>query len=66
MNASEWAERIVAMLDDKDPGVTLTVASLITAMAQNDLDAYSGCYQRAVNKLDRVSVIVAIERWDTF
>jgi AP-2 complex subunit alpha len=54
MNVTEWAERIVAMLDDSDPGVTLTVASLITAMAQRDLDAFSGCYQRAVNKLDRV------------
>ncbi|OCF32713.1 AP-2 complex subunit alpha [Kwoniella heveanensis BCC8398] len=51
---SEWAERIVAMLDDYDHGVVLTAATLITTMAQADLEAFSGCYQKAVRRLDKV------------
>lgn len=43
------------MIDDSDPGVALTVTTLITAMAQDALEAFSGCYQKAVKRLDRVS-----------
>lgn len=59
MNTSDWAERIVAMIGDIDPGVSLTAISLCTAMAQSNLDAFKGCYQIAVQKLDRVSAVVA-------
>jgi AP-2 complex subunit alpha len=52
---TDWAERIVSMIDDSDPGVALTVTTLITAMAQDALEAFSGCYQKAVKRLDRVS-----------
>ncbi|WVQ95122.1 hypothetical protein IAU59_002216 [Kwoniella sp. CBS 9459] len=51
---SEWAERIVAMLDDYDHGVVLTAATLITTMAQADLEAFSGCYQKSVRRLDKI------------
>ncbi|WWD19238.1 hypothetical protein CI109_103696 [Kwoniella shandongensis] len=51
---SEWAERIVTMLDDYDPGVVMTVTTLVTTMAQADLEAFSGCYQTAVNRLDKI------------
>jgi AP-2 complex subunit alpha len=43
------------MMDDADPGVALTVTSLVTALAQTNLEAFSGCYQKAVDRLDRVS-----------
>jgi AP-2 complex subunit alpha len=51
---TDWAERIVGMMDDADPGVALTVTSLVTALAQTNLEAFSGCYQKAVDRLDRV------------
>jgi hypothetical protein len=54
MPLSDWAERIVMMMDDSDPGVALTVTALVTAMAQADLDVFSGCYAKAVSRLDRV------------
>lgn len=36
-------------------GVVLSVTSLIMAMAQDDLDAFAVCYQKAVDRLNRVS-----------
>jgi AP-2 complex subunit alpha len=51
---SDWAERVVSMMEDHDPGVALTITTLVTAMAQQDLEAFSGCYQKAVKRLDRV------------
>lgn len=50
----EWAERIVGMMDDRDPGVALTVTSLVTALAQDHLDAYAICYQKAVDRLSHL------------
>ena len=55
MAIGDWADRIVTMMDDSDPGVSLTITSLVTAMAQDNLEAFSGCYQKAVDRLDRVS-----------
>ena len=54
MPIREWAERIVKALDDPDLGVALTATSVITAMAQDDLEAFEGCYERAVWRLDRI------------
>ncbi|ODN90783.1 AP-2 complex subunit alpha [Cryptococcus wingfieldii CBS 7118] len=54
MPTTEWAERIVSMLGDRDPGVVLTVTALVTAMAQSELEAFSGCYQKSVDMLDKI------------
>lgn len=48
---TEWAERIVSIMDDSDPGVCLTATSLVMALAQDHLDAFSTCYQKAVDRL---------------
>lgn len=55
MNTSEWADRIVSLMMDQDPGVAITAVTLVTAMSQNNLDAFKGCYPKAVQRLDRVS-----------
>jgi vesicle coat complex subunit len=52
---TDWADRIVSMMDDTDPGVALTAASLVMTMAQENLDAFGKSYQKAVDRLDRVS-----------
>ncbi|WWC90553.1 uncharacterized protein L201_005489 [Kwoniella dendrophila CBS 6074] len=52
--ANEWAERIIYMMDDYDHSVVMTVTTVITAMAQDHLEAFSGCYQKAVNRLDKI------------
>jgi AP-2 complex subunit alpha len=52
--AKDWADRIVSMMDDVDPGVSLTATSLVTAMCQDELEAFEGCYEKAVKKLDRI------------
>lgn len=49
-------------MDDPDPGVALTVTSLVTAMAQDNLEAFSGCYQKAAKRLDKVSQTVTLSR----
>jgi AP-2 complex subunit alpha len=51
---SEWAQRIVSIMDDEDLGVVVSVTSLIMAMAQDNLDAFSVCYQKAVDRLHKV------------
>jgi len=52
----EWALRIVSIMDDPDLGVVLSVTSLITALAQDHRDAYSVCYQKAVNRLVKLVI----------
>nr|XP_018261682.1 AP-2 complex subunit alpha [Kwoniella dejecticola CBS 10117]OBR83840.1 AP-2 complex subunit alpha [Kwoniella dejecticola CBS 10117] len=54
LSANEWAERIIYMMDDYDHSVVMTVTTLVTAMAQDHLEAFSGCYQKAVNRLDKI------------
>ncbi|EIN13745.1 Adaptor protein complex AP-2 alpha subunit [Punctularia strigosozonata HHB-11173 SS5] len=54
--ADEWALRIVSLMDDPDLGVVLCVTSLTMAMAQDHLEAYSVCYQKAVDRLYRLVV----------
>ena len=54
LDVKEWAERIVGMMGDPDPGVALTATSLVTAMAQTNLEAFQASYQKAVQKLDQV------------
>lgn len=55
MPVEEWAERVIPLIMERDQGVAMTATSLITAMAQDNLEALSGCYQKAVDRLDKVS-----------
>jgi AP-2 complex subunit alpha len=41
-------------MDDRDPGVILTVTTLVMALAHDHLDAYAMCYQKAVDRLTRL------------
>lgn len=54
--AEEWALRIVSIMDDPDLGVVICVTSLVMALAQDHLDAYAVCYQKAVDRLHRLVV----------
>ncbi|KAI0689606.1 Adaptor protein complex AP-2 alpha subunit [Cytidiella melzeri] len=54
--AAEWALRIVSIMDDSDLGVVVCVTSLVMALAQDHLDAYAVCYQKAVDRLNRLVV----------
>ncbi|KZT44370.1 Adaptor protein complex AP-2 alpha subunit [Sistotremastrum suecicum HHB10207 ss-3] len=52
--AADWALRIVAILDDEDLGVVVSVASLVMALAQDHLEAYAVSYQKAVDRLSKL------------
>lgn len=52
MPIEDWAERIVELIEDRDPGVSMTAVTLVTTMAQDNLDAFQGCYKRVVDKLE--------------
>ncbi|RGB31683.1 Adaptor protein complex AP-2 alpha subunit [Rhizophagus diaphanus] len=54
--ATDWAERIIVLMDDIDLGVTLCVTSLVMALAQDNLEAYLGCYAKAVDRLTKIIV----------
>jgi AP-2 complex subunit alpha len=50
----DWAERIVDMIGDRDPGVSMNAVTLVTTMAQDNLDAFQGCYKLVVERLDKI------------
>ncbi|KAL9056364.1 MAG: hypothetical protein Q9162_002955 [Coniocarpon cinnabarinum] len=50
---AEWTERILALMDDPDFGVALSVTSLVMALAQDDPDQYRTCYNKAANRLKK-------------
>ncbi|KAJ9127887.1 hypothetical protein QFC24_000172 [Naganishia onofrii] len=50
----EWADRLVRLMDDRNPGVVLTVTTLVMAIAHDHLDAYAMCYQKGVDRLTRL------------
>ncbi|KAH7400771.1 adaptin N terminal region-domain-containing protein [Phaeosphaeria sp. MPI-PUGE-AT-0046c] len=52
----EWAERIIALMDDPDMGVALSVTSLVTALVQDNMEQYKGSYVKAANRLKRIVV----------
>lgn len=52
----EWSERIIAIMDDPDMGVALSVTSLVMTLAQDDPDSYKGCYVKAAQRLRKVIV----------
>lgn len=46
-----WPDRVVALVDDSDLGVTLAVASLIIALVQDDPERYKLCHGKVVRRL---------------
>jgi AP-2 complex subunit alpha len=52
----EWAERIVALMDDPDIGVTLSVTSLVIALLQENPDRYKSSYVKAALRLKSIIV----------
>lgn len=52
----EWSERIIAIMDDPDMGVALSVTSLIMALAQDNPDVYRGSYVKAAQRLKSIIV----------
>ncbi|KAG0145450.1 hypothetical protein CROQUDRAFT_671748 [Cronartium quercuum f. sp. fusiforme G11] len=53
---SDWALRIVSLMDDGNMGVCLAVTSLVLTLAQDHLDEFSVCYQKAVDRLSKIVV----------
>ncbi|KAI9320609.1 adaptin N terminal region-domain-containing protein [Dichotomocladium elegans] len=53
---TDWAERIISLMDDYDLGVALSVTTLVLAFAQNYPAEYIGCYEKAVNRLKRILI----------
>ncbi|KAI0275065.1 Adaptor protein complex AP-2 alpha subunit [Gloeopeniophorella convolvens] len=54
--AAEWALRIVSIMDDTDLGVVLCVTTLVMTLAQDHLEPFAVCYQKAVDRLHRLVV----------
>ena len=52
----EWNERIIAIMDDPDMGVALSVTSLIMTLAQDDPDTYKGSYVKAAQRLRKIVI----------
>ena len=52
----EWAERIISLMDDSDMGVTLSVTSLVMALAQDQPEQYRGSYVKAAQRLKKIVV----------
>jgi AP-2 complex subunit alpha len=43
-------------MDDSDMGVTLSVTSLVMALAQDNPDQFKGCYVKAAQRLKKIVV----------
>ncbi|KAI7850353.1 adaptin N terminal region-domain-containing protein [Circinella umbellata] len=56
MPVTDWADRIISIMDDYDLGVALSVTTLVLAFAQSYPLEYAGCYEKAVNRLKRILV----------
>ena len=52
----EWSERMIAIMDDPDMGVALSVTSLIMTLAQDDPDTYKGSYIKAAHRLRKIVI----------
>ncbi|KZZ89014.1 AP-2 complex subunit alpha [Ascosphaera apis ARSEF 7405] len=53
---AEWAERIIALMDDPDMGVCLSVTSLVMALIQDNATLYKGSYVKAAQRLKQIVV----------
>lgn len=52
----QWTERIISLMDDPDLGVALSVTSLVSALAQDNLEQYKGVYVKAASRLKRILI----------
>ena len=52
----EWNERIIAIMDDPDMGVALSVTSLVMTLAQDDPEAYKGSHVKAAQRLRKIVI----------
>ncbi|PSK58760.1 AP-2 complex subunit alpha-2 isoform B [Elsinoe australis] len=55
---AEWAERLIAIMDDADFGVALSITSLVMKLAQDNPDQYKACYVKAAQRLRKIVVDV--------
>ncbi|ORX54925.1 Adaptor protein complex AP-2 alpha subunit [Hesseltinella vesiculosa] len=53
---TDWAERIVNLMDEYDLGVALSVTTLVLALAQTYPVEFGGCYVKAVFRLKRILI----------
>ncbi|KAI8368286.1 adaptin N terminal region-domain-containing protein [Radiomyces spectabilis] len=53
---TDWADRIISLMDEYDLGVALSVTTLVLALAQAYPMEYAGCYDRAVHRLKRILI----------
>ncbi|KAI9499694.1 adaptin N terminal region-domain-containing protein [Zychaea mexicana] len=56
MPVTDWAERIISLMEDYDLGVALSVTTLVLALAQSHPMEYAGCYEKAVHRLRRILI----------
>ncbi|KAI9263419.1 Adaptor protein complex AP-2 alpha subunit [Phascolomyces articulosus] len=56
MPVTDWAERIISLMEDYDLGVALSVTTLVLALAQSHPLEYAGCYEKAVHRLKRILI----------
>ncbi|KAG9128329.1 hypothetical protein FRC07_000837 [Ceratobasidium sp. 392] len=54
--AAEWALRIISIMDDDDLGVVVSVTSLVMALAQDHLEAFRVCCQKAIDRLHKIVI----------
>lgn len=53
---TDWADRIIALMDEYDLGVALSVTTLVMAFAQTFPEEYKGCYVKALQRLKRILI----------
>ncbi|KAI9140452.1 adaptin N terminal region-domain-containing protein [Paraphysoderma sedebokerense] len=53
---TDWAERIVSIMEDHNLGVALSTTSLIIALSQQYPDAYARCVIKAIDRLHRIVI----------
>jgi AP-2 complex subunit alpha len=54
VQAEEWAEKLVRLLDDRNTGVVMCVLSLLTGICQESTEGYEECVPRCVRLLTKV------------
>ena len=53
MPGSEWAGRLAAMLEERDPGLLLGLTTLLLGVVSRNYEGYEICVPRLVHLLDR-------------
>ncbi|KAJ3024561.1 UNVERIFIED_CONTAM: hypothetical protein HDU68_008005, partial [Siphonaria sp. JEL0065] len=54
--AVDWAQKIIYMMDDRDLGTALSVATLVLALAQQYPEEYYGAVNKAISRLYKVLI----------